>query len=117
MRVLIILLVWEADCMLPMSILLMSYDEKPFGFTNRNSLSLLTVSYPLGLFDKIGAIVYYSWTNNSIYNFVTWHKQLDNIMFYLMGYWNPEIVKLPSQTGSQNLFSGKGIQIMFVLNH
>lgn len=97
--------------------LLLSYDQKAFGFANRISFSLLTFSYPIGLFDKLSSIVYFNWTNKTLYNFVTWQKQFDNLMLYLMGYWNPDAYELPAQTGSENMFSGKGIQIMFVFNH
>ena len=97
--------------------LLASSDEHAFAFSNRNSFSLLTVSYPIGLFDKLSTIVYYDWTNNKFYNFVNWQKQFDRIMLYIIGYWNPVLYRLPAQSGSQNLFSGKGIQIMFVFNH
>jgi hypothetical protein len=81
------------------------------------SFSLLTLSYQAGLFDKISTIVYFNWTKGNVYNFITWQKQFDNIIIYLMGYWNPADYELPAQMGSTNYFSGKGIQIMFVLNH
>jgi hypothetical protein len=97
--------------------LLLSFDQKAFEFANRTSFSLLTVSYPVGLFDKASAIIYYNWTNKTIYNFVTWQKQFDNIMLYVMGYWNPDFYQLPAQTVSQNYYAGKGVQIMFVFNH
>lgn len=97
--------------------LLMSYDQRAFEFANRTSFSLLSLSYPVGLFDKAGAIVYYDWTNTNVYNFISWQKQFDNIILYLMGYWNPVGYNLPAQTTSQNYFAGKGIQIMFVFNH
>ncbi len=97
--------------------LLLSSDENPFTFSNRSSFSLMTFNYPIGLFDKLSAMIYYNWTNKTIYNFITWQKQFDRIIFYVMGYWNPLLYQLPAQTGSQSLFSGKGIQLMFVLNH
>ncbi len=97
--------------------LLTSWDEKPFAFENRISFSLFTLNYPAGLFDKLGAIVYYNWTDKKIYNFVSWQRQFDKIMFYLMLYWNPETGQLPAQTGSENLYAGKGVQLMFVFNH
>jgi hypothetical protein len=97
--------------------LLLSFDQRAFGFANRTSFSLLTASYPVGLFDKLSAMVYYNWTNKTIYNFVTFQKQLDNVVFYLMGFWNPVYLQLPAQAGSMDLFSGKGIQVMFVFNH
>jgi hypothetical protein len=97
--------------------LLYSYDEIPFEFENLNSFSLLTASYPLNLFDNISAIIYYNWTENKIYNYFTWQKQLDKILLYVMGYWNPELYNIPAQTISQNMYAGKGIQLMFVFNH
>ncbi|MDP4223850.1 MAG: hypothetical protein Q8868_11110, partial [Bacteroidota bacterium] len=97
--------------------LLLSFDQRAFGFANRTSFSLLTASYPVGLFDKLSAMVYYNWTNKTIYNFVTFQKQLDNVIFYLMGFWNPVFFQLPAQSGTMDLFSGKGIQLMFVFNH
>ncbi len=97
--------------------LLASYDEKPFGFQNKISFSLVTLNYPIGIFDRLSAIVYYNWTDDSVYNFLSWQRQFDKVMLYFMAYWNPETFLLPSQESSQNIFAGKGIQIMFVLNH
>jgi hypothetical protein len=97
--------------------LILSSDREPFKFSNRTSFSLVTLNYPVGLFDKLSAMIYYNWTDKTVYNFITWQKQFDKIMFYVMGFWNPDKFQLPAQTGSQNLFSGRGIQLMFVLNH
>jgi hypothetical protein len=97
--------------------LLMSYDEKAFDFENITSFSLLNLSYPIGLFDNLNAITYYNWTDNKMYNFVNWQKQFDKISIYLMTYWNPKNYLIPSQNTEYNLFGGKGVQIMFVLNH
>lgn len=96
---------------------LFSWDEKPFAFSGRTSFSLLSANYPIGLFDKISAIIYYNWTNKSIYNFVSWQRQFDRVMVYIMGYWNPVMYELPAQRGSANYYAGKGIQMMFVFNH
>lgn len=97
--------------------LLASNDKEAFNFQNTSSFSLLSLSYPVGLFDNISGIVYYDWKNNNSYNFLNWQKQFNNITFYLMGYWNPEKYNIPAQGSGQNLFAGKGIQIMLVLNH
>ena len=97
--------------------LLAVYDENAFEFQNANSFSLLSLSYPVGLFDNISSIIYYDWENGSFYNFLNWQKQLNRITFYLMGYWNPQDYRIPSQGNSNNLYAGKGIQIMLVLNH
>lgn len=92
-------------------------DEKAFQFQNTTSFSLLSLSYPVGLFDNISCIVYYDWKNNNAYNFVNWQKQFNNITLFLMGYWNPEKYNFPTQGSGQNLFAGRGIQLMLVLNH
>jgi len=97
--------------------LLLSYDSKPFRLAETTSFSLLTVSYNIALFDKISAIIYYNWTNKATYNFLSWQKQLNKIVFYFMGYINPVDYQLPAQTASKNSFAGKGVQIMLVYNH
>ena len=97
--------------------LLVSADEKAWAFGNTTTFSLLSVSYPIGLFDNLGAIVYFDWTNNKAYNFFNWQKQLNNLTFYVMGYWNPEDYYIPSQGAEQTLFAGRGIQVMLVYNH
>ncbi|MBT3384439.1 MAG: hypothetical protein HN778_15190 [Prolixibacteraceae bacterium] len=94
-----------------------SYGEKAFSFKNTTSFSLLNLSYPIGMFDNLSAIVYYDWTNNKSYNFINWQKQFDKISLFFMGYWNPEVFQIPTQTTDQNLYGGKGIQVMFVFNH
>ena len=97
--------------------LVATYDEKPFRFSESISFSMISLSYPLGLFDRLSSMIYYSWSDKNVYSFLNWQRQFDNIMFYIMAYWNPESFDLPAQTSSQNIFAGKGIQLMFVLNH
>jgi hypothetical protein len=97
--------------------LLLSYDAKAFRFAETTSFSLLTLNYNMSLFDKISAIVYYNWSNKTVYNFLSWQKQLNKIVLYLMGYVNPVDYQLPAQTSSGNSYSGTGFQIMFVYNH
>ena len=92
-------------------------DEKPFSFQNTSSFSLMSLSYPVGVFDNISGIVYYDWKNNKSYNFLNWQKQLNKITLYFMGYWNPKSYNIPAQGNGQNLFAGRGVQIMLVLNH
>jgi hypothetical protein len=97
--------------------LVISYDKRPFEFSNTITFSGLSLSYPLGLFDNLGAIVFYDWTNNALYNFVNWHKQFNRISLYFMAFWNPENYQIPLQEDSGNLFAGKGVQVMVVWNH
>ncbi len=95
----------------------MSNDEKAFAFDNSMSFSGLSLSYPIGMFDNISAMVYYDWTNDEPYFFLNWNRQLNNFMFYVMAYWNPMQIQLAEQAGLNNMFAGKGIQLMVVWNH
>ena len=97
--------------------LVASFDEKPFAFSNTLTFSLLNVSYPIGMFDYLNAIVYYDWTNNRIYNFLNWQKQFNRFTFYLMGYINPKEYQIPTQGTDEILYAGSGIQVMLVFNH
>jgi hypothetical protein len=97
--------------------LLIAYDEKAFSFEEPVTFSLLSLSYPLGLFSNIQGIVYYDWKNSSLYNFINLQRDFRHFSLYLMAYWNPEDYKIPTQEFEQNLYAGRGIQIMFVLNH
>jgi len=97
--------------------LIVANDEAAFDFQNRTTFSLMSISYPVGLFDNISGMVYYDWENKNSYNFLNWQKQFNNVTLYLMGYWNPVKFNIPTQGSDQNLFAGKGIQVMLVLNH
>lgn len=97
--------------------MLFSYDEKAFAMAKTINFSALSIRYPLGMFDTVGAIFYYDWTNHSLYNFVNWYRQFDHTILYVIAYWNPGDYQLPAAGFSQNLYSGFGIQLMVVLNH
>ncbi len=97
--------------------LMISFDHKAFQLGNRNNLSALSLSYPLGVFDNISVIVYRDWTNDDTYSFVNWHRQFDRLAFYLMVFRNPETFQLPQQAEAAQMFSGRGFQAMLVFNH
>lgn len=97
--------------------LIYSADEKAFGFQNTSTFSLLSLSYPVGLFDNLSAIIYYNWSDNSIYNFINWQRDFNHFTMYVMAYWNPKDYYIPLQGAAENLYAGKGMQVMLVLNH
>jgi hypothetical protein len=97
--------------------LLASYDQDPFAFENSVNFSLLNLSYPVGMFDHISAIIYYDWTHKKIYNFVNWQRQFNKFTFYLMCYINPKEYYIPTQHMDEILYAGSGIQLMIVFNH
>lgn len=97
--------------------LIASHDRNPFTFNNVSAFSLLSFSYPVGLFNNLGAIVYYDWTNTKAYNFITWQRQFNKFTFYLMGYVNPVEYNIPAQNNDNIIYAGSGLQIMLVFNH
>jgi hypothetical protein len=97
--------------------LLFSYDSTPFAFNGPVTFSLMSLSYPIGLFDQISAIFYYDWTNENLYSFLNYQLQFQQLTLYIMGFWNPETFNVPTQNTSANLFGGKGLQLMLVWNH
>jgi len=95
-----------------------SFDETAFAFSNVTTMSALSVSLPIGMFNNVSAIVYYDWVNKNSYNFLNWKRQFKQVYFYVMAYWNPENTVLPQQQNTAvNLLAGKGIQLMLVYNH
>ncbi|MBE0675025.1 MAG: hypothetical protein IH591_10220 [Bacteroidales bacterium] len=97
--------------------LAISFDDTPADFRGNYYFTAMTASYPIGLLDQLGTILYYDWHGGNIYSFLNWKRQYDNIMFYVMAYWNPSAFSLPAQPSANNLFAGRGIQLMFVFNH
>ena len=79
------------------------------------TFSSLTVNYPFGI-NKIGSIIYYSWTDKSWYRFINLQRQSDNWTYYLFLFWNPEKFTIYNNISGNNMFAGKGIQVMAVFN-
>ncbi|HML71742.1 MAG TPA: hypothetical protein PKA78_10290 [Macellibacteroides fermentans] len=92
-------------------------DQKAFAMDNTLSLSGLSLSYPLTLFDNLRTVVYYDWNNTEGYYFADWQRQLNHFTFHVMAYWNPDKVQMITQSLSSNRFAGKGIQLLVVWNH
>jgi len=88
-----------------------------FDRADGTSFFALSMNYPIGIVDKFSGIVYFDWTNQIWYRFISWQRTYDNWIIYLLGFWNPDTLQLyQTQTGS-NTFAGTGIQLMVVFNH
>ncbi|MGQ1784229.1 hypothetical protein [Saccharicrinis sp. GN24d3] len=92
-------------------------DEKAFSFRDATNFSALTLSYPIGMFDKLTFITYFDWHNKSAYRFVNWQKEFNKTSLYIMGYWNPIDSMLPVTSSEENILGGAGIQLLFAFNH
>jgi hypothetical protein len=77
----------------------------------------LSLRYPLGLLDTLSGIVYYDWKNRDLYSFLSWQRTYDRWGWYVIGFWNPSRFQIFSTQAGSNIFSGKGFQVMIVINH
>jgi hypothetical protein len=91
--------------------------DKPFSTANGIGFSGLSFNYPLNLLDRLSCMLYRDWTNREWYRLFTWQRAYDNWLIYLLGFWNPEKIKLYQASAGSNPFSGTGIQLMIVFNH
>lgn len=88
-------------------------------FVHGNAMNLLgtMLSYPLTITDNLSAMLFYLPGQDKLFNYVSWSRMMDKWSFYAIGFWNPKDVQLlTAQTGSQNLFAGKGLQVMVSYN-
>ncbi|MEJ2634669.1 MAG: hypothetical protein P8184_05195 [Calditrichia bacterium] len=74
-------------------------------------------SYPIGLLDRVEGIFYYDWENSEYYRFLNWRRTYDHWSFHLMAFLNPDKNRIYQNQAGNNLFAGKGVQLMIVLNH
>lgn len=79
------------------------------------NLTAASLSYPLGLMNRISAMAYKSWGTNDWYSFLNFQRQYDNLSLYLMLFWNPETSNNAALPVNQ-LYSGKGAMFMATYN-
>ena len=76
-----------------------------------------SLTYPLSMTHSLSAMVFYNWTTNDWYRFISWKISLQKVSFYLMAFWNPDTFDIYRNTGNRNLMGGTGLQLLFVWNH
>ncbi len=91
--------------------------DRILGGGSQTRFSALSLNYPLGLVDRLSAIIYYDWENHDWYRLLNWNRQYDNWSFYLLAFWNPQTIQLYQTTAGNNPFAGKGVQLLVVFNH
>ncbi len=90
--------------------------DEPFGSGQYGQFSALMVSFPLGLLDNLRGMVYYDWKNEYPYSYVGWQRTLDNWVFSVGAFWNPDSAPA-SATGPATGVAGKGVRVDVVFNH
>ena len=82
----------------------------------RNNFSTLSLNYPLFLSHSISGLVYYNWDTKDWYRFLNFQLKYDYLSLYLMAFWNPDQSALYRGNDNSGLFTGKGFQLMLVLD-
>jgi len=79
----------------------------------------LLVNYPVGIVDRLSAIVYHDWQAGRWFRILTWQRAYDAWTFYLLGFWNPaQPVALGLGTAQAGqAFAGRGLQLIVAYNH
>lgn len=91
--------------------------SEPFASSEGIGFSALSLSYPIGIVDQASAMIYHDWKNDQWYRLMTWQRTYDNWSFYLIGFWNPDVIRIYTNQTGENPFAGTGLQIMAVFNH
>ncbi len=91
--------------------------DKAFSSGEKVSLNAVSLAYPVSLLDNLTATVYYDWENDNWYRFINWQRSYDNWSLYFMGFWNPDQFQIYQNQPGDNLYAGKGLQLMIVYNH
>ena len=94
-----------------------TFDQKAFAFENNSNVTATSISYPLGLFNNISTMVYYSWKAEYISLFINYEHQFQKFTGYIMAYYNPKSQQSIGSISYENSFSGPGIRFMLVYNH
>ena len=81
------------------------------------SLSALSLDYPLGLLDRLRAMVYRDWTGGDWYRLLTWQRTTDHWSFFVIAFWNPDAYGLYGAPSGLNVFGGRGVYFMVAWNH
>jgi hypothetical protein len=95
-----------------------SSDENLMEFKEPINFTAATLAYPLGFFDSISTVLFYSWKTQDATFFLNYEHQFSNWSMYIMAYYNPETAAVGVQQNDLvYTFAGPGIRLMAVYNH
>jgi hypothetical protein len=91
--------------------------QEVLGSGDSMKFSALSMNYPLSTLDNMSCILYYDWRNKNLYSFLNWRRTYDQWIINVVGFWNPKLFQIYQNLTENNMFAGKGIQIMVIFNH
>jgi len=80
-------------------------------------LSACSWQYPLGLLDRLQAMVYYDWGHERFYRTASWVRLYDRIGLHAIVYWNPEQDDIYRATDRVGDLRGRGLQLLVTYDH
>jgi len=81
------------------------------------SSAAASVNYPINIVDSITFMLYYNNENKDWYRFINWQRIYDKWSCYFIAFWNPEQFQIYPNVEGNELFAGKGFQLMVVYNY
>jgi len=94
-----------------------AFSDEALGWDEDLRISAFMLNYPLTLTDNLAAIGYYSWDQKKYYQYLSWQRTYDYLIFNLSLFYYP-------RTGGQGLVldkisfkGGYGAQFMIIFNH
>ncbi len=96
---------------------LRSQSDTAFESGSSQSISALSMDYPLTLLDTVSVITYHDWDSRDWTHFLAWRRTYDRWQLQISGFWGPDQASATRDSAGAASYSGKGIQIMLVLNH
>ena len=110
-------LAWGNGLTVLLEHLITGLSEQAFSEIDSNVTGTM-MSYPVGLLDRVSAIISYDWDNRDWYRTLTWDRQYDRWRFVALGFWNPDdVTGLSQAAGTSSVFAGLGLQLQGVYNH
>jgi hypothetical protein len=91
--------------------------QEVLGSGDSMKFSALSLNYPLSILDNLSCIFYYDWKNKNLYSFLNWRRTYDQWIINVIGFWNPKLFQIYQNLTENNMFAGKGIQVMVIFNH
>ena len=91
--------------------------QEAFTAGEGSTFSAISLNYPLSFLDNLSCILYYDWDNKELYSFLNWRRTYDQWIINVFGFWNPDQFQIYRNRPENNLFAGKGFQIMVIFNY
>ena len=95
------------------------YNENNFGFANSSNTTALSLSYPIGFFDRLSIFATYTWEAKAPSFFLNFQHDFRKITGYLMAYYTPSTnLNIGNEESAfVSSFTGPGLRVMLVFNH